>query len=220
MRAKTLKENIGGGVGAGYSVWGGAGNGFGNAPGRGSGFGQSSNNGGPNLMYTYDIKPLNQLLQQPGTPQGEDRYIHVGSDIAGKVLGKDQYVEGQIVSIKEDEDHNIQYYEVLVTKTAEKVRVDPTSVELFTHEERPDSYMRDIVGEAFYPGFQKFVSEGSKRETRLKVKCPHCKKVATQPITHYNDFKEDQTVLFKCPHCKKKFQGKLGIGKTTEKDPE
>ena len=82
MRAKTVKENFGG---AGYAVYGGgARGGYGNSIGRGNGFGGSSNNGGPNIMYTYDIKPLNQLLQQPGTPQGGHRYIHPGSEVNGK----------------------------------------------------------------------------------------------------------------------------------------
>jgi hypothetical protein len=209
MRAKTVQENFGG---AGYAVYGGgSGGGYGNSIGRGSGFGQSSNSGGPNLMYTYDIKPLNQLLQQPATPQGDDRYIHPGSEVAGKVLGKDEYVEGKIISIKEDADHNILYYKVLVTNTGQTVRMDPTSVELNAHEERPDSYMRDIiVGESFYPAFDSFISEGEKRESSISATCPYCEKKANHTFTHYDDLKKGKEVLFTCPHCKKKFQGKLG----------
>lgn len=149
-----LNESIGG---AGYAVYGGGPGSFGNA--RGGGFGQSSSNGGPNLMYTYNIVPLNQVLQQRGTPQGTDRYIHVGSEIKGKLLGKDKEIEGKIIEIVKDEENNINYYIVLATKTAEKLRVDPTSVELISHEERPDIYMRDLVGENYYPLLNDFLKE-------------------------------------------------------------
>ena len=155
MRAKTVQENFGG---AGYAVYGGGGRGgYGNSYGRGGGFGQGQSNGGPNLMYTYTIKPLNQLLQQRGTPQGGERYIHAGSEVIGKVLGKDKEVQGSILTIKEDEDHNIQYYIVLNTEDAMKYHVDPTTVELVAHEELPNGALKDFaaVGESFYPSLSK-----------------------------------------------------------------
>jgi len=156
MRAKTVQENFGG---AGYAVYGGgARGGYGNSVGRGNGFGGSSNNGGPNIMYTYDIKPLNQLLQQPGTPQGDHRYIHIGCEINGKVLGKDKEVFGKIVDIKKDAEQNILHYVVQDLETAEKYRIDPTSVELINHEEIPNSAGRDFMGvdENFYPSLKDF----------------------------------------------------------------
>jgi len=155
MRAKTVKENFGG---AGYAVYGGGGRGgYGNSYGRGGGFGQGQSNGGPNLMYTYTIKPLNQVLQQPGTPQGGERYIHVGSEIIGKVLGKDMEVQGSILTIKEDEDHNIQHYIVLNIEDGLKYNVDPTTVELIDTEELPNGALKDFaaVGESFYPSLSK-----------------------------------------------------------------
>jgi len=172
MKAKLVKENIGGGGGAGYAVWGGGwGRSFGNPSmggrfyGRGFGFGQGQSSGGPNLMYTYSVKPLNQLLQQPGTPQGDDRYVHVGSEIKGKILGVNKEVKGKIIGIKQDEDNNIQCYIVLNVKTGEKVNIDPTSIELITHDERPGGYMKDlIVGETFYPSFSEFLNEGDIKE--------------------------------------------------------
>ena len=159
MRAKLVRESIGGAGGAGYSVWGGGtGRSFGNPGGRGFGFGSSQSSGGPNLMYTYDIKPLNQLLQQQGTPQGNDRYIHVGTEVKGKVLGKDKEIHGKIIDIKEDAEHNIQYYTVMEFDSAEKFRVDPTSVEILSHEERPNHYMRDFtLKEEFYPSLPEFI---------------------------------------------------------------
>ena len=177
----TLKEGIGG---AGYAVWGGGGGGYGNPSmggrvyGRGFGFGQSSsNNGGPNLMYTYSIKPLDPILQQPATPQNNDKYIHPGSEIKGKVLGKDKEVHGKIVGIKDDTDGNILHYIVQEFDTALKFHVDPTSIKLVTHEERPDSALADFagtVGEEFYPRFSNFLNEGNRdaRESCKRSKLP------------------------------------------------
>lgn len=167
---EILKENIGGAGGAGYAVWGGGwGRSFGNPSmggkftGRGFGFGGSQNlGGGPNLMYTYSVVPLNQKLQAPGTPQGDDRYIHVGSEVKGKILDKEEEIEGKIISSKEDEDGNILYHIVQDLETAEKHKVDPTSIELITHEERPEASMMDYVGavgEEFYPSFKSFLNE-------------------------------------------------------------
>ena len=218
MKAKLVKENIGGAGGAGYSVWGGGwGRSFGNPSmggrfyGRGFGFGGSSNNGGPNIMYTYDVKPLNQLLQQPGTPQGDHRYIHTGSEINGKILGKDKEIFGKIIDIKKDEEQYILYYIVQDLETAEKFNVDPTSVELTGHEEIPNSAMMDFmrVGESFYPTFHIFLNEEEKSISTTETKCPHCKKTSNYSITHYKDLKPDQNILFTCPHCKKDFQGKI-----------
>lgn len=167
---EILKENIGGAGGAGYAVWGGGwGRSFGNPSmggkftGRGFGFGGSQNlGGGPNLMYTYSVVPLNQKLQTPGTPQGDDRYIHVGSEVKGKILDKEEEIEGKIISTKEDEDGNILYHIVQDLETAEKHKVDPTSIELITHEERPEASMMDYVGavgESFYPSIKSFLQK-------------------------------------------------------------
>ena len=125
-------------TGAGYSVYGGS---MGkNYSGRGGGFGGSSSSGGPNTMYTYSIVPLNTLLQQPGTSQGDERYVHVGSEIEGKVLGKDQTINGKILSIKNDKEGNILHYIVINYDDSKKYNIDPTSVSVMTHEERPDYY--------------------------------------------------------------------------------
>jgi len=165
-----LKEYSGTGAGgAGYAVWGGVRGGFGNPKLGGGG---SNLGGGPNVMYTYDVKPLNQLFQQPPTPQGDERYIHVGSEIEGKVLGKDEKVKGKIISSKSDEDGDLLYHIVQVFDTAEKVKVDPTSAVLITHEERPDFRMRDFVGgvhEDFYPSFNDYLNE-SKNDARASLK--------------------------------------------------
>ena len=204
-----LRENFGG---AGYAVYGGGGRGgYGNTYGRGSGFGQGSNNGGPNLMYTYDIKPLNQLLQQPGTPQGDDRYLHVGSEIAGKVLGKNKDVEGKVISIETDEEGNVLHYIIIEPDTAQKLKIDPTSVTLITHEELPNGAMMDFVGavgEQFYPSFKNYLKEDEgkprSRGISLKAKCPHCG-ITARHVSGYIKRLEDVEEL-NFPFCTKKFK--------------
>lgn len=165
-----LREGIGG---AGYAVWGGGGGGYGNPSmggrvyGRGFGFGQSSSSGGgPNLMYTYSIKPLDPILQQKPTPQTDIKYIHVGTEVKGKVLGKDKEVHGKIISINDDSDGNILNYVVQEFDTASKFKVDPTSCIVITHEERPDDSLMDFVGsvgEEFYPSFKNYLKESRKK---------------------------------------------------------
>lgn len=168
---EVLKENIGGAGGAGYAVWGGGwGRSFGNPSqggkftGRGFGFGGSQNlGGGPNIMYTYAVKPLNTLLQQPGTPQGAERYIHVGSEVKGKILGKDKKIDGKVIAIKDDNEGNILHYLVQDLETAEKYQLDPTSIQLITHEELPAGQMMDFVGikeNEFYPRLAKNENSG------------------------------------------------------------
>jgi hypothetical protein len=178
---EILKETYSGGGagGAGYAVWGGGTRGgYGNPGGGGRGFGGSNNlGGGPNLMYTYSVVPLNQLLQPKPTPQGDERYIHVGSEIEGKVLGSEQEIHGKIISIKEDGEGNILHYIVQDEETAEKHEVDPTSIHLITHEERPETSMMDyigVVGETFYPSFNDFINEGKKdaRDACKRSKLP------------------------------------------------
>ena len=133
MRAKSVKNMIKE-TGAGYAVWGGGSRGgFGNPSqggivgGRGFGFGSSNNSGGPNMMYTYDIKPLNKTLEPRGSEQVHEPIVHMGTIIKGKVLGKEKHVIGQVIEVKKDHDNNIQYYLVLDPDTSLKVKVDPTS---------------------------------------------------------------------------------------------
>ena len=131
---KYLNESIGG---AGFAVYGGGwgGRGFGNPSisvggrnfGRGFGFGSSQNlGGGPNLMYTYSIKPLNQYLQQPMTPQDDEQYIHVGSKIKGFTLNSNKEIEGQIIYIEKNSEGDIKWY-IVLDKKGKKQKVNPTT---------------------------------------------------------------------------------------------
>lgn len=150
MRAKTIQDTINEWGGAGYAVYGGAAN-YGN-PGRGIGFGQSSaNKGGPNLMYTYDVKDLNQALQTKPTPQSDEKYVHIGLEVKAKSMETKKWIQGTIVSAKEDSDGNILHYEVLNPKTGQNEKVDPSSVELVKNDMQPGlaTLDRDLVGESF-----------------------------------------------------------------------
>lgn len=152
MRAKTIREILLEWGGAGYSVYGGSAS-YGN-PGRG--FGQSSaNKGGSNLMYTYDVKDLNQSLQVPPTIQDAEKYIHIGCEVKAKSLLTKKWIEGKIVSAKNDPDGNLLNYEVLNIKTGKNELVDPTSVELIDHDPGLSMAIKDVVGESFYPNFER-----------------------------------------------------------------
>jgi hypothetical protein len=149
MRAKTIQETLNEFGGAGYAVYGGAAN-YGN-PGRGIGFGQSSQNkGGPNLMYTYDVKDLNQALQSKPTTQTDEKYVHIGCEVKAKSLETKKWIQGTIISGKEDTDGNLLHYEVLNPATGQTEKVDPSSVELVINDRMPGlaTLDRDIVGES------------------------------------------------------------------------
>lgn len=153
----NIDEGFLGGGGAGYAVYGGGGGGFGNPSlggrfsGRGTGFGGSANlHGGPNLMYTYEVKPLTQTLQQPPTPQDDEQYIHVGSKIKGNIINSAKEIEGNILAIEEDDDNNVKWYLVL-DEEGIKQKVDPTTAYLVEPEDIVDYSVRDVVDENFYP---------------------------------------------------------------------
>ena len=153
MKAKTINQTLNE-VGSGYAVWGGGsrGGGFGNPAsggqvyGRGFGFGSSNNSGGPNMMYTYDIKPLNKTLEPPPSDVMTEPIIHVGSIIKGKVLGKDEHTIGQVLRIEKDHEGNIKHYQVLDPETSTKVNLDPTSS--YTWEPEPEGAIE--IGQQYY----------------------------------------------------------------------
>ena len=158
--------------GAGYAVYGGGG-GFGNPSqggrfyGRGFGFGQGSSNGGPNLMYTYAIKPLNATLQQAGTPQGNERYFHIGNTIKGYIVGTKTKVSGQIIKIEENSDRDVLYYQI-IDDSGMKRKIDPTSAKLIHREQTVENNMRDILGENFYPSLKDFLNENTQQSIKIK----------------------------------------------------
>lgn len=151
----TLEElddiNERGGGGAGYATWGGGwGRSFGNPSqgrsfgGRGFGFGQSSSSGGgPNVMYTYSIKPLNQILEPDPTYADVVDKIYPGVIIKAKLFNEDKYIIGQVQSIEEDGDGNISSYTIMDPDKAQPVKVDPTSA--FVWKPQPEGIDQDWV---------------------------------------------------------------------------
>ena len=160
-------ENIGGSSsGAGYAVYGGGwGRGFGNPSmggrfsGRGFGFGGSHNlTGGPNLMYTYEVKPLTQNLQPSPSLGDVGEEIHVGSKIKGEILNSKKRIEGHVLHIEKDKDSDVKWYIVLDPDDGKRKKVDPTSSYLVDPNEENEPFaMIDAVGkvgEGFYPSLK------------------------------------------------------------------
>ncbi|NOR72172.1 MAG: hypothetical protein GQ532_21220, partial [Methylomarinum sp.] len=163
------------------------------AGGRGRGFGGSQNlGGGPNLMYTYAVKPLTQDLQQRGTPQDDEETIHIGCKIRGKIQNTDQDITGQIIHIEEDHDNNIKYYLVLDPEDGKQKKVDPTSAYLVKAEEFIDPFTMDQpieekpVKENFYPDLDESEKSYIPFDVTLKNKV----------ITDYVKLAEQQRVQF------------------------
>ncbi len=151
----AYEMNERGGGGAGYAVWGGGwGRNFGNPSqgrsfaGRGFGFGQSSSSGGgPNIMYTYSIKPLNQILEPDPTYTDVIDKIYPGVVIKAKLFNKDKYIIGQVQSVQEDGDGNISSYTIMDPDRAQPVKVDPTSAFVWNPEPEGIDYVtHDLPG--------------------------------------------------------------------------
>lgn len=161
-RAKKVFEA--GGQGAGYAVSGGNwGRSFGNPSGRGHkmgrgvGFGSANTSGGPNVMYTYNIVPLNHYLEQEPTPHNKySTYIHTGSLVQGKTFGDKEQIVGKIINIERDSHKNILSYEVMDSDEGEIKELDPTTVNLIHHSQYAQPNDNDYISE---PGDMKGISE-------------------------------------------------------------
>lgn len=100
------------------------------------GFGGASNLGGPNMMYTYEIKPLTRNLQPKPTNFEIEEKIHVGHFIEGQELNrKDKKLHrGTVLRIQKNEDHEPMYYVILCDKLGIKINIDPTTAVLLSGE--------------------------------------------------------------------------------------
>jgi hypothetical protein len=114
--------------------WGGAGFSYGGGRSAFSvnrgGFGGVNNIGGPNMMYTYEIKPLNRTLQ----PKVQNRQevsepIRVGAEIQGKELNKrdGKQHKGILLRSVETEKGTVSYYVILCDETQKTMKIDPTT---------------------------------------------------------------------------------------------
>lgn len=135
MRAKKVFEAYG----AGFSLSGGFRGGSGGTA-RG-GFGGGSNLGGPNMMYTYEIKPLNHTLE----PKRVDEVpfvqnIQIGSKIKGQQIlsniniNKNRSIIGIVRQIVKTDNNSLKYYIVQDEATQEIVKIDPLTSKLITHD--------------------------------------------------------------------------------------
>lgn len=148
MRAKYVKENLIESYGSGFSMSGGMTRGM---SGRGGGFGGASNLGGPNMMYTYSILPLNTLLTQKTIQKNfniED--IHIGLSIKGKKLNKEdgKYYSGHVIDIVKTDNGAIKYYLILNDKTSTKIKINPTTATIVSNTPlMADLNLKDVYGD-------------------------------------------------------------------------
>lgn len=106
------------------------------------GFGGASNLGGPNMMYTYEIKPLNRLLQpKPSDFEDIEEPIHDGHTIEGEELNKRDgkvYI-GSVIKTDRLTDGSVNYYVILDDESTRKIKIDPTTAILLSGEAWIDS---------------------------------------------------------------------------------
>jgi hypothetical protein len=100
------------------------------------GFGGASNLGGPNMMYTYEIKPLTRNLQPKPTDFEVEEQIHGGNYIEGQELNKKDGKKhrGQVLEISKTEEGDVNYYLILCDETSTKIKIDPTTAILLSGE--------------------------------------------------------------------------------------
>jgi len=148
---KLVRESLTEGYGAGYSFTGGGFRGGLGGTSRG-GFGGAYNSGGPNLMYTYEIKPLNHSLEpKPSDTFDQLETIKVGSKIMGRPIRSNaapdegKKITGIVHQIAETDDHSIKYYVVQDEATQTHVKIDPLTVTLIKYEPIRYTYATDNI---------------------------------------------------------------------------
>jgi len=135
-KKKILKE----GYGAGFSFTGGFHGGLGGTS-RG-GFGGAHNLGGPNMMYTYEIKQLNHTLEQQPTVDTNQQVssIQIGSKISGRPVRSNatpdtkKRIRGLVHRIVQTDGGSIKYYVIFDEATQEQAKIDPLTAALVQNE--------------------------------------------------------------------------------------
>lgn len=144
---KNKRKFLTEGYGAGFSFTGGAVKGMGGTS-RG-GFGGANNLGGPNMMYTYEIKPLNHTLEQKPSDVGDQvPKVQIGSKVSGvpfrsNATPSPKRISGIIKKIVKTEDNSIKYYIIQNELTQNFVKIDPLTTSLIIHE--PVEYYFDTT---------------------------------------------------------------------------
>lgn len=131
MSKKIVKETLNEFGGAGFSYGGGSSMFRAN---RGRGFGGGSNLGGPNMMYTYEIVPLNKTLQPDVYGEEGSECVKIGSDISGYELNKKdgKLHAGSVLQIVKSNNGSLKYYIILDPDTSIKMKIDPTTANLIS----------------------------------------------------------------------------------------
>lgn len=142
---KSIKENMG----AGFSYTGSSI--FPTSRGGGmnkGGFGGANNLGGPNMMYTYEIKPLTRNLQPKPNSVSVEQKIHVGNYIEGKELNKrdDIIHRGSVLRVDKTPRGDIKFYIILCDEYRIRMKIDPTTAKLVGGKPIMDRSRRDQIG--------------------------------------------------------------------------
>ena len=146
---KILRESLIEGYGAGFSFTGGTIKGM--SGGTRGGFGGANNFGGPNMMYTYEIKPLNHTLEQKPTVDTMDQVetIQIGSRISGYPVRSNatpdiqKKITGLVHKIAKSPDGSIKYYIIFDEANQTQAKVDVLSASLIIHD--PIEYYQDQI---------------------------------------------------------------------------
>lgn len=137
---KIVKESIineGYGIGAGLSYTGGV-RGMSGSFSRG-GFGGASNLGGPNLSYSYEIKPLNHTLEPRPSNTYNVPQIQIGSKVSGNTVWSNAYPDGKKVTgivrkIALSNGGAVKYYVIQDEENQTYVKIDPLTAKLIIAE--------------------------------------------------------------------------------------
>jgi len=114
------------------------------------GFHNSMYGGSDNSMYTYDIIPLNSILQQKiNTNEDPDEVmIYPGETVQGKELNKrsEEWIIGTLVSINKSELGTNNFFVVQDEKDNIRKKLDPTTVSVYTKLHNSEKRgMMDVV---------------------------------------------------------------------------
>jgi hypothetical protein len=100
------------------------------------GFHNSMYGGQDNSMYTYDIIPLNSILQQKPTSNDDPDavQIYAGETVQGKELNKreDKLITGTLISINKSAMGTDNYFVVLDNDDNILKKLDPTTTSVYT----------------------------------------------------------------------------------------
>jgi len=147
MKAKLVKETLYEYGGAGFAYGGGSSIFPSNRGGQSNrgGFGGAANLGGPNMMYTYEIKPLNKTLQPEIYGEEGIENIHIGSDISGYEMNKKdgKLHVGTVMSVVKSDNGSLNYYIILDPNTSIKMKIDPTTALLISKLDGVDPIQGD-----------------------------------------------------------------------------